>query len=131
MRKRLVLAVVGTVLLASSPLAAGLDGALVQSGRAVFRVITFATGLDHPWGATFLPDGRLLVTERPGRMRLVGRDGNPSAPLTGVPAVVSGGQAGLLDVALAPDFTTTRELYFCQAAQVTEGIITRLVRARL
>jgi aldose sugar dehydrogenase len=103
----------------------------ILSDRASFRLVEFAVGLDHPWGGTFLPDGRLLVTERPGRMRLVGRDGNLSAPLTGVPAVASGGQAGLLDIALAPDFITTRGLYFCQAAQVTGGVLTRLVRARL
>ncbi|WP_328702652.1 PQQ-dependent sugar dehydrogenase [Belnapia mucosa] len=91
----------------------------------------FATGLDHPWGGAFLPDGRLLLTERPGRMRVVGRDGALSAPLTGVPAVEARGQGGLLDVALAPDFATTRELYLCQAALVQGGALTRLVRARL
>ncbi|MDO9708045.1 PQQ-dependent sugar dehydrogenase [Paracraurococcus lichenis] len=96
-----------------------------------FRVADFATGLDHPWGAAFLPDGRLLVTERPGRLRLVGKDGQVSPPLAGVPEVEARGQGGLLDVALAPDFATTREVYLCQSALVQGGALTRLVRARL
>ncbi|MBK1661603.1 PQQ-dependent sugar dehydrogenase [Paracraurococcus ruber] len=95
------------------------------------RVTDFATGLERPWGAAFLPDGRLLVTERPGRLRLVGRDGQVSAPLGGVPAVEARGQGGLLDLALAPDFATTREVYLCQAMLVQGGALTRLLRARL
>ena len=105
--------------------------AVIESERARFRVVEFARGLDHPWGAAFLPDGNLLLTERPGRMRLVGRDGRVSPPLGGVPAVEHAGQGGLLDIALAPDFATTREVYFCQAALVQGGALTRLVRARL
>jgi glucose/arabinose dehydrogenase len=61
---------------------------LAQSGRSVhgnLAVETFARGLDHPWGLAFLPDGRLLVTERPGRMRVIGTDGKLSQPLQGVP----------------------------------------------
>jgi aldose sugar dehydrogenase len=132
MHKRLVLAGGGTVLLASSLLAAGLDGASVQSDRALFQVTTFATGLDHPWGAAFLPDGRLLVTERPGRMRIVDRNGRHSPPLDGVPSTEAGdSEGGLLDVALAPDFPATREVYFCHAARVESGALTRLSRARL
>src|SRR4051812_138491 len=96
-----------------------------------FTVADFATGLDHPWGATFLPDGRLLVTERPGRLRLVGRDGQVSPPLAGVPEVEARGQGGLLDIALAPDFAATREVYLCHAMVVQGGALTRLVRARL
>ena len=103
----------------------------VRSEAAVFRVVTFAEGLDHPWGAAFLPDGRLLVTERPGRMRVIGRDGRVSGPLRGVPVVEARGQGGLFDVALAPDFAATREVYLCLAARVEGGALTRLVRARL
>ena len=104
---------------------------VVQSERARFRISTFATGLQNPWGAAVLPDGRLLVTERPGRMRLVGTDGSVSAPLSGVPPVEASGQGGLLGIALAPDFATTREIFLCQAALVPRGALTRLVRARL
>ena len=72
------------------------------AAQTPFRILEFAGGLDHPWGGAFLPDGRLLVSERPGRLRLVGRDGVVSAPLAGVPAVEARGQGGLLDIALAP-----------------------------
>jgi len=104
---------------------------VVRSEAASFRLTTFATGLEHPWGAALLPDGRLLVTERPGRLRLVGRDGALSAPLAGVPQVEARSQGGLLDIALAPDFATTRELYLCHATLVQGGALTRLTRARL
>lgn len=112
----------GLGLLLLSPLA---------QAQTAFQVHDFATGLERPWGGAFLPDGRLLVTERPGRLRLIGRDGVVSAPLDGVPAVEARGQGGLLDIALAPDFATTRELYLCQAMLVQGGALTRLVRARL
>jgi glucose/arabinose dehydrogenase len=78
-------------------------------------VETFAKGLENPWGLQFLPDGRLLVTERPGRMRLVGKDGMLSEPLAGVPKVVAEGQGGLLDVALAPDFASSGQIFFSYA----------------
>jgi glucose/arabinose dehydrogenase len=107
------------------------QGEVVRSERASFRLTTFATGLEHPWGAALLPDGRLLVTERPGRLRLVGPDGSLSAPLGGVPAVEARGQGGLLDIALAPDFAVSREVFLCQAMLVQGGALTRLVRARL
>ena len=102
-----------------------------RSSSEPFRAVDFATGLERPWGGAFLPDGRLLVTERPGRMRLIGRDGRVSEPLSGVPRVETGGQGGLLDVALAPDFARTRELFFCHSVLLAEGAATRLVRARL
>ncbi len=111
--------------------AAAQPEAPVRSERVTFRVTTFARGLDHPWGAAFLPDGTLLVTERPGRMRLVARDGTVSAPLAGVPPVVAAGQGGLLDVQAAPDFTGTREIFFCAAGMAEGGVLTRLFRARL
>ncbi|MFC3126740.1 PQQ-dependent sugar dehydrogenase [Pseudoroseomonas globiformis] len=106
-------------------------GEVVESQAARFRVTTFAGGLSHPWGGAFLPDGRMLVTERPGRLRLIDRDGSVSPPLGGVPEVAAAGQGGLLDIQLAPDFASTRELYFCHAAAVRGGNVTRLVRARL
>ncbi len=75
------------------------------------KVTTVASGLDHPWGMAFLPDGRMLVTERSGQLRIVSPDGSVSEPLPGVPDVQTGGQGGLLDVALAPDFPTSRVIY--------------------
>ncbi len=71
-----------------------------------------AKGLQNPWGMQFLPDGRILVTERPGRMRIVAKDGRLTAPISGLPLVVQGGQAGLLDVLLAPDFATSGTIYY-------------------
>ncbi|MDO4682978.1 MAG: PQQ-dependent sugar dehydrogenase [Lautropia sp.] len=72
-----------------------------------------ARGLHHPWALAFLPDGRFLVTERRGTMRIIDRDGTLEAPMGGVPAVHAKGQGGLLDVALPPDFAQTRQVYFC------------------
>jgi len=75
------------------------------------RAIDVARGLVHPWGLAFLPDGRMLVTERPGRLRLVAPDGRLSDPLAGVPEVAAGGQGGLLDIALSPRFAQDRLVY--------------------
>ena len=79
----------------------------VQSEEHTFRVETFATGLGVPWGLAFLPDGRLLVTEREGRLRIIGTDGAVSPPIDGVPKVLAKGQGGLMDVALHPQYAET------------------------
>jgi glucose/arabinose dehydrogenase len=76
------------------------------------KVESIATGLEHPWGLQFLPDGRMLVTERPGRLRIVSKDGKLSHPIAGVPEVAAVGQGGLLDVLLAPDFDKTGTIFF-------------------
>jgi glucose/arabinose dehydrogenase len=85
-------------------------------------VETVASGLVHPWSLAFLPDGRMLVTERPGRMRIVTRDGKLSPPLAGVPKVVARGQAGLLDVALDRAFTQNQTIYFCFNADAGSNV---------
>jgi aldose sugar dehydrogenase len=84
---------------------------------------TVARGLENPWGLAFLPDGRMLVTERPGRLRIVSPDGSVSPPLTGVPAVAARNQGGLLDVVLDPDFTANRQIYvtFAEAREGGNG----------
>ncbi|MEP9349397.1 PQQ-dependent sugar dehydrogenase [Xanthobacter sp. KR7-225] len=107
------------------------DGAPVRFGGETVRVVPFAAGLEHPWGMVFLPDGRLLVTERPGRLRLVSREGRLSAPLDGVPRVFERGQGGLLDVALDPDFAANRRLYLSFAEPGDGGAATAVARARL
>lgn len=94
-------------------------------------VETFARGLVHPWGLAFLPNGQMLVTERPGRLRLVDPDGRLSKPLAGVPKVLAAGQGGLLDVALDRGFADNATLYFCFAEPVEGGGQTALARARL
>ncbi|WP_374536288.1 PQQ-dependent sugar dehydrogenase [Chitinimonas taiwanensis] len=92
----------------------------------------FAGGLDHPWGMAFLPDGRLLVTERAGRLRIVGSDGRVSAPLAGLPPIMASGQGGLLDVAIDPQFRSTRWIYLSYAEPRGQGRNgTSVLRAKL
>jgi glucose/arabinose dehydrogenase len=82
------------------------------SEQGPINVSTIATGLENPWALAFLPDGRMLVTERGGQLRVIGTDGALSAPLTGVPAVVAEGQGGLMDVLPAVDFAQSQRIYF-------------------
>ena len=96
-----------------------------------FRVVTVATGLEHPWGLAFLPDDRMLVTERPGRLRVVRPDGTLSDPVKGVPAVYAVGQGGLLDVAIDPDFVDNRLIYLSYAEADGDVAGTAVARARL
>jgi glucose/arabinose dehydrogenase len=93
------------------PAAAGAQSFPSSAGE--LQVETVAKGLSHPWGLQFLPDGRMIVTERPGRIRIVAKDGTLSPPLKGVPQVQARGQAGLLDIALDRNFAQNRTLYFC------------------
>lgn len=103
-----------------------------ESTSGVVIAETFAEGLEHPWGMAFLPDGRMLVTERPGRLRIVGRDGSLSAPLQGVPTVVAQNQGGLLDVAIDPAFTENRMIYLSFSEPGAEGTSgTAVARGRL
>jgi glucose/arabinose dehydrogenase len=99
--------------------------------RERIRVETIATGLDHPWGLTFLPDGRKLVTERSGQLRVVEADNQLSAPLANVPPVYARGQGGLLDVVLDPEFERNRTLYLSYAEPGEGGASTAVARARL
>jgi glucose/arabinose dehydrogenase len=84
---------------------------VIETDKARIRVETIAEGLEHPWAIEFLPDGSALVTERPGRLRLMSPDGSLSEPIVGVPEVDARGQGGLLDVALDPGFTENRRVY--------------------
>lgn len=80
-----------------------------------------ASGLVHPWSLAFLPDGRFLVTERAGRLRVVGGDGKVAAPVAGLPRIDTGGQGGLLDVLLDSGFARNRRLYFCFSEPAAGG----------
>ena len=102
-----------------------------QSSAGPIEVSTVAGGLVHPWGLALLPDGRALVTERPGRFRIVSRDGDLSPPLKNVPGVWNSGQGGLLDVVLDRSFADNKTLYFCFAERVEGGGRTAVARARL
>lgn len=95
------------------------------------RVETVARGLSHPWALAFLPDDRMLVTERAGRMRIIARDGSLSPPLEGVPKVFARSQGGLLDVILDRGFAQNRTIYFSYAEPFDGGGRTALARARL
>jgi glucose/arabinose dehydrogenase len=99
--------------------------------RAPVDVETVAQGLEHPWGIVHLPDGRMLVTERPGRLRLVSREGRLSEPLTGVPAVFARGQGGLLDVTLSPTFAEDRLVYLSFSEPEGDRAGTAVARGRL
>ncbi len=103
------------------------------SEEAEFTVTEVVAGLEHPWSLAFLPDGDMLVTERPGRLRRIGRDGQVSAPIAGVPAVYVEGQAGLLDVALSPGFATDGLVYLAFAEPNLRGNLcgTAVARGRL
>jgi aldose sugar dehydrogenase len=103
----------------------------VRSSAGNLSVETVARGLRHPWGLAFLPDGRMLVTERPGQMRIATRDGKLSPPLAGVPRVFASGQGGLLDVALDRDFARNNTIYFCFAEPANGVGRTSMARARL
>lgn len=92
---------------------------------------TVASGLARPWALAFLPDGRFLVSEREGRLRIVSANGQIAAPLAGVPEVTSGGQGGLLDVALDEHFAANRRLYFCFSESGKGGNSTALAEATL
>ncbi len=102
-----------------------------RSSAGPIEVSTIARGLVHPWGLALLPDGRILVTERPGRFRIVSRDGDLSPPLKNVPEVWASGQGGLLDVVLDKSFVTNKTLYFCFAEQAEGGGRTAVARATL
>lgn len=93
------------------------------------RIAEVATGLDHPWSVAFLPDGRMLVTERPGRLRLVSLTGRLSEPLEGVPKVFAQGQGGLLDVVLGPQFERDHAVFLSYAEPVDGGARTAVTRA--
>jgi len=112
------------------PLAAGAQ--IVDSEVQRFRAVTLTGGLEFPWGLAFLPDGRMLVTERPGRLRIVAADGRlDPRPVEGVPAVAATGQGGLLDVALHPDFARNRLVYLSYAGEGPGGYGTEVARGRL
>lgn len=109
-----------------------LAGAFALAAAAQsLRPEVVATGLEHPWAVAFLPEGRFLVTERPGRLRVVEADGRLRAPVAGLPELAARGQGGLLDVVLDSGFGQNRTLYFCFSQPGGEGSSTALARARL
>ena len=94
-------------------------------------VTPFVEGLENPWGIATLPGGGWLVTERPGRMRLISPDGVLSEPISGLPEVAAIEQGGLLDVAVAPDFATSRLVWWTYAKPLANGFVTAAARGVL
>jgi len=115
--------------------AAGMSGAalarMMESQEHRFEAVVLADGLENPWGLAFLPDGRMLVTERPGRLRIIDDGEGLSAPVEGVPDVFARGQGGLLDVVLHPGHTTNGWIYLSHAVDADGGARTAISRARL
>ena len=104
-------------------------GACAESGE---MLETVADGLDHPWSFAFLPDGTILVTERAGNLRTIGADRKLSDPISGLPEIAAGGQGGLLDIALHPNFPQTRLVFLSFAEPREEGKNgTSVMRGRL
>lgn len=104
----------------------------LPSGETAVSVTTVADGLAHPWSLAFLPDGRMLVTERPGRLRYVDAAGKLSAPIANLPPVFAERQGGLLDVVLDPDFATNSTIYLSYAEAAEDGTNgTAVARAKL
>jgi len=126
MNPRKIFATVGSALLlfAALPVAAQVPA---------IRPQVIASGLEHPWAVAFIGRGQMLVSERPGRLRVVAADGRISPPLAGVPVVDAAGQGGLLDVVTDRDFARNRTLYFCFAEPAAQGggNSTALASARL
>ncbi len=124
---------VATLVAASFLIATGTRGQAPAFGSSAgeLEVRTVARGLANPWALAFLPDGTMLVTERPGRMRIVTGDGQISPPLKGVPEVWASGQGGLLDVVTDQAFAQNSTIYFCFAERADGGGRTAVARAKL
>ncbi len=103
----------------------------VSPAETKVQAVAVTRGLSHPWALAFLPDGRFLVTEKDGRLRVVSAAGELGAPLTGLPTVFTSGQGGLLDVVLAPDFESSRHIFFTFSERDADLAGTALARATL
>lgn len=125
-------ALISALLVLAAPASAQTEPTVLKSEKTSIRVEVIASGLQNPWGLTFLPDGRALVTERPGRLRIIGKDNKLSDPVGGVPEVAAVGQGGLLDVALSPDFAKDNLVYVSFAEpRGASGSSTSVARGKL
>jgi len=123
------IALFAAALLAAAPVGAQ----VIQTREHAVRLVTVTEGLERPWGLAFLPDGRMLVSERPGRLRVVGKDGRlDPVPVAGLPRVDAQGQGGLLDVALHPRYRDNGWVYWSYAQRDAAGDNgTEVARGRL
>lgn len=123
--------ILASFLMAVAVTGSALAQSIVDSEHYRLKLTPIATGLVHPWGMAFLPDGRVLVTERDGDLRVVRMNGAVSSAITGVPDVAASGQGGLLDVALDPEFISNRLIYLSYAESGPGGAGTSVARGRL
>ena len=132
-RRRFVLTAAGAALAAPAIVRAPFVHAqeTLKSTKASYRLVTLSRGLEQPWGMAFLPDGRILITERPGRLRIFADGRLDPAPLAGVPKVYVSGQAGLLDICLHPAFDRNKVLYLSYIAGTGRQSVTSVARAEL
>jgi glucose/arabinose dehydrogenase len=112
------------------PAFAGQTDAPEKKSNVAFDVVQIAEGLQNPWSLAFLPDGKMLVTERAGRLRVVTADGKLSEPVTGLPELVAGGQGGLLEVALDPGYAKNNVIYVCFSQPKTGANNTAVARGK-
>jgi aldose sugar dehydrogenase len=127
---RLLRPVLGVMLFAAVTLAAASPLVTSEKARFTYQVVT--SGLSHPWSLAFLPDGRMLVTERAGRLRMIDSEGRlDPRPVEGLPEIAQYGQGGLLDVVLHPDFRDNHWVYFSYAEPGSGGVGTAVARGKL
>ena len=137
LQRRALASVCASALLACSAMVCAAEDVPAQRsptpkpGALAARVSVVAAGLEHPWGIALLPEGGMLVTERPGRLRRISADGKISEPLAGIPKVYSSSQGGLLDVELSPNYSQDRLVYFSFAEPGAGGAGTAVARGKL
>ncbi len=130
-RTHRVLLVMAFIALAMFLSAAASAPDVIKSEEHTLRIVKIVSGLEHPWGHAFLPDNRIIITERPGRLRIVENGQLNLEPVAGLPAIVARGQGGLLDVALHPDFATNQLVYLTYSAAGASGVGTEVARGKL
>jgi glucose/arabinose dehydrogenase len=128
MRRRLLLTASASLIAAPAVMRAQ---TVLRGSMGAYRLVTLAKDLEQPWSMAFLPDGRLLITERPGRLRVFANNRLEETPLGGVPKVVNRGQGGLLDICLHPQFERNNTLYLSFAGDGEGGSATVAARATL
>jgi len=131
MRTILKSALLASVLLAPTASFAADEADQIVTSQHSFTLTKVASGLEHPWGLDWLPDGRIVVTERPGRLRLVSADGSISAPISGLPEIVSEFRDGLLDVSVSPDFADDSLIFFSYSKKDGDDRWLEIASARL
>lgn len=128
---RISAAAIITMVLFLSCSSADIPEDLIESEELSFSIDTLATGLENPWGMAFLPDGRILIAERPGRLRVFALGELRDAPVSGIPDIWAHGQGGLLDVVLHPDYEENGWIYLAYSAPRGPGGNTSIARGRL